>query len=385
MSISLPKGIVDLHDGTFKVMVSVTENGKRRFVTGTAHSSQEAIKLHTKLMSQKYEGVLSRQPKGNVEQYLSRWMTEYVEPNLSPNTVKSYNNIVTVHLIPGLGKIALKNIKAEHLQTYYADKLKTLNSTTVRHHHTLLHRAFRQAVLLDLMSRNPADAVTPPRYHKAEMHILNESQVETVLSSTNPDYYALFYLALFSGLRRGELLALRWSDVDLVMAEMSVSRSVVSLEGGGYIFKDTKTAKSRRTVALSPSTCHVLREHLDKQMAIKKRLEIKFHNDDLIFSHDNKNPFNGNAVSMIWRNLVRRLGFKGVRFHDCRHTMATAMLSAGVHPKIVQERLGHSSIAITLDTYSHVAPGLQHNAANKMDDVYGNNVTKLLLSAEIRS
>jgi integrase len=327
-------------------------------------------------MSQKYEGVLSRQPKGNVEQYLNRWLTEYVEPNLSPNTVKGYNNIVTVHLIPGLGKIALKNIKAEHLQTYYADKLKTLNSTTVRHHHTLLHRAFKQAVLLDLMARNPADAVTPPRYHKAEMHILNESQVETVLSSTNPDYYALFYLALFSGLRRGELLALRWSDADLLMAEMSVSRSVVSLEGGGYVFKDTKTAKSRRTVALSPSTCQVLREHLDKQMAIKKRLEIKFHNDDLIFSHDNKNPFNGNAVSMIWRNLVRRLGFKGVRFHDCRHTMATAMLSAGVHPKIVQERLGHSSIAITLDTYSHVAPGLQHAAANKMDDVYNKSVTK---------
>ena len=375
----MAKGSIKKRGDSYRVRVSLTENGKRKQISRTANTPQEAEKLRTKLMNQKYEGTLSKQPKGTTAQYLNRWLTEYVESNLSPNTVKSYNNIVTVHLIPGLGKIALKNIKAEHLQTYYADKLKTLNSTTVRHHHTLLHRAFRQAVLLDLMSRNPADAVSPPRYHKAEMHILDESQVETVLSSTNPDYYALFYLALFSGLRRGELLALRWSDADLLMAEMSVSRSVVSLEGGGYIFKDTKTAKSRRTVALSPSTCQVLREHLDKQMAIKKRLEIKFHNDDLIFSHDNKNPFNGNAVSMIWRNLVRRLGFKGVRFHDCRHTMATAMLSAGVHPKIVQERLGHSSIAITLDTYSHVAPGLQHTAADKMDEVYNKSVINSMI------
>jgi integrase len=364
------KGSITKRGDSYRVRVSSTDNGQRKQISRTAHTPQEAEKLRTKLMNQKYEGTLSKQPKGTLEQYLTRWLTEYVEPNLSPNTVKSYTNIVTVHLVPGLGKIALKNIKAEHLQTYYADKLKTLNSTTVRHHHTLLHRAFKQAVLLDLMTRNPADAVTPPRYHKAEMHILNENEVDLVLRSANPEYYSFFYLALFSGLRRGELLALRWSDVNLPMAEMSVSRSVVSLEGGGYIFKDTKTAKSRRTVALSPSTCQVLSEHLDKQMANKKRLEIKFHNDDLIFSHDYKNPFNGNAVSMVWRNLVRRLGLKGVRFHDCRHTMATAMLSAGVHPKIVQERLGHSSIAITLDTYSHVAPGLQHTAANKMDEVF---------------
>jgi len=367
------------NETVYDVIISYKDaSGKRKQIWKTAPSKHKAEILRTEFLSQIDNGVLA-QPKGTLGEYLSRWLSEYVNPNLSPNTIKGYNLIVKTHLMPTLGKISLKNIKPEHLQKYYANKLDAgLCSTTVRHHHTLLHRALKQAVQWGVLSRNPADAVTPPRNHESEMRILNESQVDIVLNNANTERYPLYYLALFTGLRAGELLALRWSDVDLLLAEISVSRSLVPLPGGKWVFKGTKTVKSRRTVALSPSTCQVLRQHLDRQMEIRSRLCIPFKDDILVFCHTNGDPLNENAVSMAWRSLMKRLGLKGVRFHDCRHTMATTMLRAGVHPKIVQERLGHSSIAITLDRYSHVVPGLQHAAADKMDELFSRSQTKML-------
>ena len=366
-------------NGSLRVHVSITENGIRKQITRTAHSPQEAERIRTKLMHQKYEGTLSEQPKGTLDQFLDRWLSDYVESNLSPSTYQGYQYIIRSHITPAIGSMALKNLHPEHLQRYYADKLKAgLSSTSVRHHHTLLHKAFKQAVQWGLMQRNPADAVSAPRLRKAEMHTLSESDVDSVLRSSYPEYYPLFYLALFTGLRRGELLALRWSDVNLPMAEISVSRSVVPLKGGKYLIKESKTPKSRRTVALSPSTCQVLLEHMEKQMANYSRLDIKFKNNTLVFCHLDNSPLKGNTVWCAWHKLMKRLGINDIRFHDTRHTMATMMLAAGVHPKIVQERLGHSSIAITLDTYSHVAPGLQHTAANKMDDILLKKVTNSL-------
>jgi len=373
--------IEDRGNGSFRVHVSLTENGIRKQITRTAHSPEQAEKLRTKLMHQKDEGILEQQPKGTLSEYLSRWFGEYVESNLSPSTVKGYQYIIDTHISKTLGKLTLKNVRPENLQSYYADKLKAgLSATSVRHHHTLLHTAFKHAVQWGLMPRNPADAVKAPRSRKPEMHTLSESEVETVLQHATVQYYPLFYLGLFTGLRQGELLALRWSDIDLLGAEMSVSRSVVPLKGGGYVIKDTKTAKSRRTVALSPSTCQVLREHMEKQMSNYSRLGLTFDNNTLLFCHTDNSPLKANSVSGAWRTLMKRLAIKNIRFHDMRHTMATTMLRAGVHPKIVQERLGHSSIVITLDTYSHVAPGLQHAAANKLDDIYNKTVTNSLPS-----
>ena len=378
----MARGSITQRGDSFRVRVSLTENGQRKQVTVTAHSPQEAEKLRTKLMNQKYEGILAQSPKGNLGDYLKRWLNEYASTNLSPTTYTGYEYIIRYHITPAIGGVALKNLKPEILQNYYASKVKSgLSSTSVRHHHTLLHKALKQACRWGLISRNPADAdmVTAPRNARPEMHTLTNEQIADVLRKATTDtYHCLFYLALQTGLRRGELLGLRWTDINLDFAELSVMRSAVQCPGGEIIFKTPKTKRSSRPVALSPQTCIVLRRYLDNRMAVRSRLDknAKWPKDALVFSQLNGDPLKGNTVWKAWNTMLKRMGITGVRFHDIRHTMATLMLSAGIHPKIVQERLGHASISTTLDLYSHVAPGLQQAAAGRMDDLISANVNR---------
>ncbi len=185
------------------------------------------------------------------------------------------------------------------------------------------------------------------------------------------DYYAVFHLALYTGMRRSELLALRWGDVDLIGSQISVTRSLHRLQGGAIVFQPPKTAKGRRTIALSPSATAMLREYRGQQELLAG---TPSHDDQLVFSHPDGSPMQPDAVSQAWRRLVQRCGMGGVRLHDARHSHATLMLKLGIHPKVVQERLGHSSISVTLDTYSHVAPGLQESAAMRFDELFDKGV-----------
>ena len=183
-------------------------------------------------------------------------------------------------------------------------------------------------------------------------------------------YYALFYVALFTGMRRSELLALRWQDIDFILSQVYVSRSLHVLKGGKVVFRSPKTAKGRRTVALPPSAILTLRDHHEKQKLERVMLGIPLTDDDLVFGHFDGKPLLPNTVTHAWIKLVRHTGLKPIRLHDARHTHASLMLKQGIHPKIVQERLGHSSVTITLDTYSHVAPGLQQAAAVRFDEAF---------------
>ena len=169
-------------------------------------------------------------------------------------------------------------------------------------------------------------------------------------------------------MRRSELLALRWQDIDFLLGQIYVNRSLHVLKGSKVTFKSPKTAKGRRAVALPPSAFLVLAEYRKAREAESVLLDNPISDSDLVFSNLGK-PFLPNTVTHAWINLVRRIGLKRIRFHDARHTHASLMLKQGIHPKVVQERLGHSTIAITLDTYSHVAPGLQEAAAKRFDDV----------------
>jgi len=199
---------------------------------------------------------------------------------------------------------------------------------------------------------------------------MNESDIHIFLElAKSTQYHALFYLALFTGMRRSELLALRWCDVDLLLCQLSVTRTIHQLHSGEIIFQQTKTDKSRRMVSLSPSTAIVLREHREQQEKIRQSLGLTLTDDDLIFCQIDGKPLLPDSITHAWMKLARRTGLKSIRLHDARHSHASLMLKQGVHPKIVQERLGHSSIQITLDTYSHVAPGLQQAAANRFDDI----------------
>jgi integrase len=169
-------------------------------------------------------------------------------------------------------------------------------------------------------------------------------------------------------MRRSELLALRWEDLDLIMGQISVNRSLHHLRDKSLVFRTPKTAKGRRTIALPPSAILVLEEHREKQVEIRLILGTRLEDGDLVFSRPDGQPLLPDTVSHAWTKLALRTGLTGIRLNDARHTHASLMLKQGIHPKIVQERLGHASIQVTLDTYSHVAPGLQEAAALRFDE-----------------
>jgi integrase len=231
-----------------------------------------------------------------------------------------------------------------------------------------LHDALESAVKWGLLARNVADAVSPPRYQRAQWQTLSEFDLNRLLEAAKKTpYYVLFYQALFTGMRRSELLALRWCDVDLLMCQAHVTRSLHRLRTGEIDIRAPKSARGRRMVALTASSALLFQEHRDRQEALRAELRVPLKDDDLIFSDKEGRPMLPDRVTHAWIKLVRQTGLRGIRLHDARHTHASLMLKQGVHPKVVQERLGHASIQITLDTYSHVAPGLQEAAAAGFD------------------
>jgi integrase len=304
--------------------------------------------------------------------FLERWLKDYVRPNLSPRGYERYESIIRVHLLPSMGGLQLTQLRPEHLQRHYTSKLnKGLSPLSVRYHHTVLHKALQTAVKWGLVGRNVADMVDVPRARRTEMQTWGEYDITRFLEAAkDTPYYALFHLALFTGMRRSELLALRWQDVDFMLSQVYVSRGLHHLKDGSYIFTEPKSVKSRRTIALPPSTILLLKDHYEKQKLERAMVGIKLTEGDLVFSTPEGRPFRPNTVSRAWSTVASRAGVKVIRFHDARHTHASLMLKQGIHPKVVQERLGHATIAVTLDTYSHVTPGLQEAAAKRFDDLF---------------
>jgi integrase len=278
--------------------------------------------------------------------------------------------------MPKLGNKRLVDIRPQHLQRLYAEKTESgLSNRTVQLIHVTLHKALKNAVKTGLLVRNAAESVDTPKVQRREMRVMSETDLHLFLEyAKDSPYYTFFYVGLFTGMRRAELLALRWSDIDLELCQIYVNRSLQYIRGDDkksrIIFREPKTAKSRRLIALSPSTVITLREHKVKETELRRSLSYAPPSDeDLVFSHYDGSPLLPNSVTHAWIKLVRSCGLHGIRLHDARHTHASLLLKQGVHPKIVQERLGHGSIQITLDTYSHVAPGLQQAAANKFDEL----------------
>ncbi|MEE9247411.1 MAG: site-specific integrase [Dehalococcoidia bacterium] len=219
------------------------------------------------------------------------------------------------------------------------------------------------------MARNPCDAVDPPRPVKRQMQTLDAEEVRRLLEVARPaPFYPMFHLAICTGLRRTELMALRWKHADLNLATISVVQTLHRLRSGELIFQEPKTAKSRRLIALTPTSALILRQHREQQELRREALAMPLREEDLIFAQFDGSPINPDFVSQAWRRTAKAVGYQSVRLHDARHTHATLMLKQGVHPKIVSERLGHATVATTLDIYSHVTPSLQGAAALRFDE-----------------
>jgi len=330
-------------------------------------TKRDAEKRLAELLTQADKGRLPSPSKVTLAGHLDRWLTDYVKPSLAPRTAEGYQYIVLRYVAPALGSIPLTRLKGIDLQRYYARLLADgLSPQTVRHHHTLIHKALTTARKWGEVDVNVADGVELPRVSRREMAVWTESEVARFLEAAQATpYYALFYAALFTGARRSELLALRWGDVDLLLGQIRVVRGLHHLKTGEYVFSAPKSAKSRRTVALTPSTISVLRDHRHTQSPIRL-----VDDDSLVFAGVDGSPVRPNTVTRAWTILAERCGVRRIRLHDARHTHATLLLKQNIHPRVVQERLGHGSISITLDTYSHVAPGLQEAAARQFDEAF---------------
>ncbi len=377
------RGTITKRGNSYRIKISLGKDS----ITGKYLSHYETIKGNKKdaekrlneLIHQHENGTFVKPGKSTIADYLRQWLKDYVYTNLAPHTAEGYDSIISRHLIPSFGVIPLTQLRPEMIQRYIGDKLSQgringqggLSASTVKHHIVCLHTSLQNAVKLGMLARNPVDAVTIPRSQRHEMRTMSESDIQIFLEMAQPtQYYTLFYVALFTGMRRSELLALRWQDIDLLLLQISVSRTLHMVKGGKVIIRQPKTEKSRRVVALTPSTSALLREYHESQNSLRQSLDYpNLTDDDLVFCQYDGKPFLPNTVSHNWIKLIRWAGLKGIRFHDARHTHASLMLKQGVHPKIVQERLGHSSIQVTLDTYSHVAPGLQQSAAEAFDNI----------------
>ena len=282
-----------------------------------------------------------------------------------------------LHLIPVLGSILVPALQAQYIQRYYTHALESgrrdgkggLSSSTVYKHHRVLFEALRYGVKHGILIRNPAECVDPPPPEHKAPAIPSAKDVQLILNkASDTPYFTLFYTKAYTGLRRGEILGLRWCDVNLDKATLSVVQTLQQLRNRQYIFKKPKSKRGQRHIDLSPSLAFVLWQHKIEYEQKRKLLGIPLSPTDLVFSQPDGRPLRPNSVSRAFTDITRSLSLQGISLHSLRHAHATIMLQQNIHPKIVQERLGHSTISTTLDIYSHVVPGLQQAAAQRFDD-----------------
>jgi integrase len=339
---------------------------KQQWVTIRGTKKQAETKL-AELQHQLDSGGYIKPTKETVGSFLQRYLDDYIGTQVRPNTLEGYRQRGK-HLIAGLGYIALANLKPEDIHRYYKEKSKTLSAATLVKHHNLLRAALSQAVKWQTLPRNVAEAVDPPRAERKEMRALSSSEVHLMLEACEgKPWHSIFHTLTWTGLRRSELLGLRWKDVDLDLATLRVVQTLHKLNSGTFIYQEPKTSSGRRSIALSPTSCLILRGHREKQASDAAIRGKDLTEDTLVFSHADGSPRVPSTLTLAFRRLIRSIGLQGVRLHDLRHTMASLYLQQGVSPKTVAERLGHASVTITLDLYSHCLPGVQEAAAAQFD------------------
>lgn len=370
--------------GSYRVAVSYVDGtGKRHQVVKTAHSKREAARVRNDLLAQADKGALRKAGKETVAGFLTTWLRSYAKPRLTPRSYDRYASICRVHIAPEIGAVPLTRLEPEHLQRLYTAKLETgLAPRTVRYIHVVTHKALNVAVKWGKVQRNVADGADPPKGQRTDMQVWNEREISRFLDAArSTPYHPLFYSALYTGARRGELLALRWQDVDLVTDRLSVSRTLTQI-GKDFVFGQPKSEKSRRSIALPPSAALLLRQLRESTEHIRARLGMALTEDQLVFSHapDGHAPLRPNTVSRAWETTCRKAGVKAIRFHDARHTHASLLLKQNVPLKVISERLGHSTIAVTADIYSHVLPGMQESAAARFDAALNGTYNEMAVS-----
>ena len=349
------------------------ENRKRRVFYGkTRKEVQEKLKV---ALREQQQGTLVTAPRQTLARFLTDWLENSQKQSVRPRTYERYEELVRLHIAPALGRYELQKLSAQHLQAFYAKKSEEgLSATTINHFHNVLHKALDTAMKWNLVARNVCDLVSPPRRKQFEVHPLTLEQVHKLLSVVEGHgMEALFKLALATGLRRGEMMGLKWLDINFDAGVLQVrrilSRVPSKMPGKGYVEAEPKTQKSRRSIVIAPFALEALKQHRERQLEAKLQAGTAWQEHDYVFCTSigtHLNPTRDMLDQL--KALLKKAGLPDIRFHDLRHSAATLLLSVGVHPKVVQEVLGHSQISITMDVYSHVLPGMQQDAMSRLND-----------------
>jgi integrase len=298
-----------------------------------------------------------------------------IRSTIRPTTFASYETHVLRHIIPRIGSLQLQQITGVQINLLYARLLsepdihgRLLSPATVRRVHATLHRALKDAVRWSKLLRNPVDSADPPRAlgFDREMKVWTAAQLRTFLAAEREsELYPLWLTLGTTGMRRGEALGLSWEDIDLEAGRLSIKKTLI-MNGYKTMLSTPKTKKGRRLIVLDPATVSALRKLRTEQMKVHLRQGLSWRESQPVFVTEAGHPYHPERVSKLFAQAAKQAGLPRIRLHDLRHTYATLALGAGVHPKVISERLGHASIAITLDCYSHCLPTLSEEAAARV-------------------
>jgi integrase len=317
-------------------------------------------------------GRLSGDKRQRLDDYLVAWI-DSKRTGLAPKTFDSYDPNRR-RLAPYIGSVRIEAWRPSHVQQAYSDLASTngLSPKSIRQAHRLLHASLQDAVCLGLVPMNVTDSTSPPRDAHTEMKTLTVSQVVSLFRAAHGDsLYALWVVLATTGLRLGEARGLRWGDIGFHAGNLRVQRSLQRQGGGkGLVCVNPKTASSRRTVDLTSVALQALQDHRALWLDRRNRLGDKWQGSDIVFASDFGTPLDPTSMPERLDRLLARAGLPRIRVHDLRHNAATLALQQGVNPKVVQEMLGHSSITLTLGTYSHVLPPMRREVANRLDALF---------------
>ena len=368
------------------VTIGENEDGsqKRRWVSG---KSQEEVKDKLRaLQSNLHQGLLSDTKRMTIAEFLKHWTDHKEREGIRPNTAQSYRDTVKRYIIPHLGRSQLEKLRPldiEHLLTKLRQDGKSASMTayTLR----VLKMALQQGVRWQMLPRNVADAIKPPKVERREMQYWKPEEVVQFLDHTlEHRQHALFYLALMTGMRRGELLGLMWDDLDLQRSRLTVRHNLVEIQGEGVegkmrkgkatvssrkaVLGPLKSDASRRTLVLSKGTVEKLKEHRQLQVQERAMAADAWNEEGFVFASQFGGPTLPDHLSNIYQTLLTKIPVKAIRFHDLRHTAASLMIRKGVPPKTVSERLGHADVAFTLRVYVHLYDEQREEAAFDISD-----------------
>ncbi|KKM06908.1 hypothetical protein LCGC14_1739300 [marine sediment metagenome] len=354
--------VVKRKSGNYAIVFWV--DGKQKWKT-LGPNKKEAEKALNEAMSRVHDGCYSEDKEIGFSEFAEKWLFDYKKSRVKPATFRFYSDIFRIHANPYFKDMSLKRLKADKIDAYVAFKTKEgkLANKTIGYHITVLKMLLKQAVIWGYLKTNPAQYIEKPRAQTKEMDYLRPEEIRLFLDNARKEFHPFFLTAVFTGMRRGELIALKWSDINWATGNIHVKRT----ESRGLIH-EPKSKRSIRSIVMAPVLVSTLKKH---------RLSCPTSDQDFVFPNRDGNLMDGSHMyNREFMPALRRAGLRHIRFHDLRHTYVALLVSQGENIKFIQHQLGHASIQTTLDRYGHLLPEVHNGVGNRLQEtIFGSQTT----------